>query len=249
MSLFTPRAARLTNGAWVEISGVRVHLRVNSRARHISLRVDRLGRFAVAVAPSERLLQEAAAFARTREAWLASRIASAPAPTTLAADDTIAIFGTPYALWPDGRRPRLEPRIDGAARLRGCGDGIVDPALVARAIRNEARAVYAVRAALHCKRLGVPTPSISLSDARTRWGSCTPARQGQSASIRLSWRLALAPFTVADYVVAHECAHLRQANHGAEFWKHVGFLVGDPSPYRRWLRDHGAGLHALSARA
>ena len=248
MSLFRKSAPRLTDGAWIEISGVRVLFRVNPRARRICLRIDRLGRFAIAVAPTLRLLDAAAAFARSREAWLMSRIAAGAAPAALAPGDTVSIFGAPYALHPDGRRPRLLPTIEGPWRLSGCGDGLVDPVLVTRAIKMEARAVYQRQAALHCKSLRVPTPPIALSDARTRWGSCTPGREGRPASIRLSWRLALAPFEVADYVVAHECAHLREANHGAQFWTHVRSLVGDPSPHRRWLRDHGASLHALAAR-
>ena len=88
---------------------------------------------------------------------------------------------------------------------------------------------------------------IRLTDARGRWGSCTPPRGGQRGSIRLSWRLAMAPFAVADYVVVHECAHLLEANHGPRFWAHVDRLVGDHRPHRAWLRAHGAALHAFGA--
>ena len=65
--------------------------------------------------------------------------------------------------------------------------------------------------------------------------------------IRYSWRLALAPLSVADYVAAHECAHLRELNHGPRFWALVHDLVGDPAPQRAWLREHGARLHAVGA--
>ncbi|MEJ0067326.1 MAG: M48 family metallopeptidase [Caulobacteraceae bacterium] len=64
-------------------------------------------------------------------------------------------------------------------------------------------------------------------DARTRWGSCTPAAPGHPAGIRLSWRLALAPPAVADYVAAHECAHLLHPHHGPAFWAET------PPPDRR----------------
>jgi predicted metal-dependent hydrolase len=50
---------------------------------------------------------------------------------------------------------------------------------------------------------------------------------------------------VADYVVAHECAHLLEANHGPRFWALVRNLVGDPAPHRRWLRAEGPRLHSL----
>ena len=55
--------------------------------------------------------------------------------------------------------------------------------------------------------------------------------------------LALAPAVVADYVAAHECAHLLQANHSPMFWAEVRRLIGDPRPHRAWLRAHAADLH------
>ena len=51
----------------------------------------------------------------------------------------------------------------------------------------------------------------------SRWGSCTPA----NGTIRLNHRLAEVPAWVRDYVIVHELAHLREANHGPGFWKLV----------------------------
>ncbi|MFO0286763.1 MAG: YgjP-like metallopeptidase domain-containing protein, partial [Brevundimonas sp.] len=73
------------------------------------------------------------------------------------------------------------------------------------------------------------------------WGSCTPRRR----SIRYSWRIVMAPPAVLDYLAAHEVAHLVRADHSPAFWAVVFDLVGDPTPHRRWLRDHGATLHAV----
>ncbi len=112
-------------------------------------------------------------------------------------------------------------------------------------LRREARSVFADRADIHCEQLGASIPRLSITDTRSRWGSCTPARSDQPGWIRLSWRLMLAPAQVADYVVAHECAHLLEANHGPRFWSLVTGLVGDVSPHRTWLRTHGATLHRM----
>ena len=246
MALFGPRFA---DGQTVDLDGLPLRLRVSDRAKRISLRFDRTRREAVAVAPSARKLAEAVAFARARRDWLAARLAEAPptpAPPTLSPGATLVVFGETWRLRPDGRRPRLARESDAAeAWLVGCGQGAVDPQLVVRAVRREAKAVFNARAAIHCAALGAETPPIALMDARTRWGSCTPAQRGRGASIRLSWRLALAPWAVADYVVAHECAHLREANHGPNFWAHVRDLVGEPRRQRAWLRTHGGTLHAI----
>jgi predicted metal-dependent hydrolase len=88
-------------------------------------------------------------------------------------------------------------------------------------------------------------PKVTVADARSRWGSCKPGPRGTAGVIRYSWRLALAPFAVADYVAAHECAHLRELNHGPRFWAHVRALVGDERRHRAWLRAEGARLHAF----
>ena len=247
MSLFGPRYA---DGQMLDIGGLWVRLKVNARARRISLRVDKVKGVAIAVAPTSRRLADAAAFARSRHTWLADRLTeTAQADPPLAAGDTISVFDVSWTLQPNGRRLRLEARPDTASiQLIGCGESRVDPTLVIRAIRRQAAITYDQRVEFHCAALGAPKPSMSLIDARTRWGSCTPARPGRVGSIRLSWRLALAPLAVADYVVAHECAHLLEANHGPRFWAHVRTLVGDEKPHRAWLRRHGASLHAVLAK-
>jgi predicted metal-dependent hydrolase len=244
MNLFKPRYA---DGQLLQIDGVRVRLRVSSRARRVSLRVDRATGEAVAVAPSSAALKHAAGFAHERRAWLRAQLADIPSPApALRADDRLGTLGEVWRLQPDGRRPRLAPPgPDGVRLLAGCGDGEVDPMIVARMVKREAKAAFEDRAAVHCASLRVERPPIGLMDARTRWGSCTPGQGGRGASIRLSWRLALAPWPVADYVVAHECAHLLEANHGPRFWALVRGLVGDPAPQRRWLRDEGPRLHSL----
>ena len=117
--------------------------------------------------------------------------------------------------------------------------------IAARDLRRDAVGCFTKLAERHCARLGVPLPRLSVTDTRTRWGSCSPARPGRPAWIRLSWRLMLAPPAIADYVVAHECAHLLEANHGARFWSLVRGLTGDPKPHRAWLRAHGAALHRM----
>ena len=71
----------------------------------------------------------------------------------------------------------------------------------------------------------------ALSSARTRWGSC-----GADGAIRLNWRLMHFPPDIVDYVIAHELAHLRELNHGPQFWSTVGELFPDWQRARAWLR-------------
>ena len=242
MNLFK---ARYQDGARLDIGGLPVRLSVNRRARRVSLRIDHPRREAVAVAPSLAALSAAAAFARERREWIAERLAALPAARSIDPAQPLVVFGEPWRLIADGRRPRLLAAAGGSpAQLIGCGAGEVDGQLVARAVKKAALRVFTQCAGAHCRVLNVAMPPITIIDARSRWGSCTPARAGKTARVRLSWRLALAPAAVADYVVAHECAHLIEANHGPRFWTLVRDLIGDAGPHRAWLRAEGGALHA-----
>ena len=237
---------RLADGARLDLDGAVLRLTVNRRARRITLRVDAKTGEVRVTAPSVGGLADAVDFARSRRAWIDAQLQARPTATILAAGDELTVFGEACRLEPNGRRPRFTGSADANGQsLIGCGDGAVDIGLVVRAVKREALAVYARRVEYYCAVLAVKAPAVALSDARTRWGSCAPARARRPAAIRLSWRLALAPFAVADYVVAHECAHLIEANHGPRFWAHVERIVGDHRPHRDWLRANGARLHGF----
>jgi hypothetical protein len=57
----------------------------------------------------------------------------------------------------------------------------------------------------------------------------------------------MAPAWIADYVVAHECAHLVHMNHSKAFWRLLGTLVPDVRGAVSWLAREGRDLHRYGA--
>ncbi len=100
-------------------------------------------------------------------------------------------------------------------------------------LQGEARRVFAERLALYADKLGVSFKSFALSSATTQWGSCTA-----DGRIRLNWRLMHFALPNIDYVVAHELSHLREMNHGPQFWATVQSVFPEFESARRALRDH-----------
>jgi predicted metal-dependent hydrolase len=228
-----------SHGEVVETAGVVVRLNVNPRASRVSLRLDRTSGEVIATAPSARKLSDAVAFARERAGWIAARVAELPGRTPLEPGLVFTLFGQPVTLEAAPGRARL---TDG--RLTSAGDAAFEVRAL-RVLKTEALRVLTLRTAHYCERLGQPAPKVAVGDPRGRWGSCKQASVREPAVIRYSWRLALAPMAVADYVVAHECAHLIEANHGPRFWAVVKDLVGDHRPHRDWLKRESSRLHAF----
>jgi predicted metal-dependent hydrolase len=216
--------------------GSSIELRVNSRARRISLRVDQARRKIVLVRPrrcSEALVLR---FLAEKRSWVQQQLAKMPACDSFADGASIALLGETVALRASGTHRRGVWREGNDLFVSGA------PEHFARRVRDwlkiEAQRQYALWARQYAEKLEVRVTRVSVRDTRSRWGSCT--RDGR---LSLSWRLILAPDDVARYVVAHEVAHLRHMNHSPAFWRTVELLVGPIKAHRQWLRRHGGQLH------
>lgn len=239
--MFSRVAQRFADGDRLEIGGWPVRLRVDGRARRVSLRVDRAKSEIVALAPTPKRLNEAVAFAQEKSGWIAKQLEALPRRQSLAPGGVLRLNDKPYRLEVGPGRARMEEGRIVAPDDPNWGLKVI------RLAKREALTVLTERTAVHAAALGRPMPSVAVADPKARWGSCRPATPRAPAAIRYSWRLILAPAAVADYVAAHECAHLIEANHGPKFWALCQRLAGDPAPHRAWLRAHAAELHAIGA--
>lgn len=109
---------------------------------------------------------------------------------------------------------------------------------VERFLRLEARRRLSDETARLAQRAGVMVRSVSVGDARSRWGSCSA-----SGALRYSWRIILAPPHLLRWLVAHEVAHRRHMDHGAAFRALEAELYGgDVAAARSELRSIGPRL-------
>ena len=242
---FAADPPRFAAGDVLQVAGCAVRLKVDRRARRVSLRLDTTKGEIIATAPSPRKLKEAAAFAAQRAAWIGEAVRRLPAAEPLAPGAVVQVLGRPCRL-----EPALGPRRQGLFEedglvLRAWGEGEAFRRAALRVLKAEALKALAERSAVHAATLGKPAPKVAVMDARSRWGSCTPDRPGRAASLRYSWRLILAPYEVMDYVAAHECGHLVHPDHSPRFWALVASLGPEVKRSRSWLRAHGPRLHAV----
>jgi len=230
---------------YIQLGGEIVGYRFRrAHRRSIGLAIDDDG-LRVA-APRHTPVAEVEAFIRDKAHWVLQKLfawRAAPKSPVVSWGDgaTIALLGAPVTIellpgshgidLQDGRLGIGLAPAGGMAALRIRGIAWV---------KDRARALFRERLALYAAGLGVPTPALALSNARTQWGVCRADGQ-----VRLNWRLIHLPLRLIDYVVAHELAHLREMNHSARFWIVVGGLYPDYVAARRELRDCGHRLPIL----
>jgi predicted metal-dependent hydrolase len=100
--------------------------------------------------------------------------------------------------------------------------------------RQQARQLISERVKYFADNYQLHYEKITITSARTRWGSCSPKN-----TISFSWRLIMTPLEVVDYVVVHELAHTVHHNHSKRFWGLVEKILPDYKERRKWLRQYG----------
>ena len=225
----TAKSARL-----IRLGGREVHYRfVRQRRRPLGIPVDVDG--LKVSAPLRAPWRDIEEFVREKERWILAKLdewACAPRPTLVrgASGERVPLFGAEVRLERrDGPVRRVRDRVlfDNIPNLRAW-------------LKSTALAVLRPRAQHFAAQLGRAAPAVRLSNARTQWGACN-----EDGSIRLSWRLVHVEPALADYVVAHEAAHLVELNHSARFYRILDSLYPGWSAARERLELAGAALPFL----
>lgn len=218
----------------IQIDNIPVTVRRNARARRMTLRVPRAGGEVVLTLPPRASLQAGREFAASKAEWLRRTVMAMPGPKLVAEGALLPVAGQQVLL---RAMPLRSVRLE--------GDTLYIPARGAMGATVQAwlktRAHVALREAVDrfAARLGRQPRALTLRDTKSRWGSCT-----QDGRLMFSWRLAMAPPLVLDYVAAHEVAHLAHMDHSDRFWAQVEALMPGHAPHRAWLRQHGSDLQS-----
>lgn len=224
------------------LDGRLVEYRISrKRRRTIAITVDANG-LAVS-APASAPWRDIESFLASKARWITTRLEQwrdVPRPVRLFGVDGETFCVAGEALRLEVRRGAGAVRREPGAlvlELRNPLDGAAVCGALVAWLKRTALEAFAPRAGHFAARLGRSAPPLALSSARSQWGNCD--RKGR---IRIAWRLVhLAP-RLADYVIAHEVAHLVELNHSRRFWATLESLYPDCRNARRELHLAAAAI-------
>jgi predicted metal-dependent hydrolase len=179
-------------------------------ARRMRLRVDERARLLKVTHPRGIRPAAALAWAASQKQWVEEQLGRMLPPQILVPGAVIPVEGREVELhWCD-TSPRIPKLEEGRLTCGGPEAGF--SRRVELFLKRLALDTLSLETAQLAERASIRATSVSVGDARTRWGSCS-----SNGSIRYNWRLILAPPEARRYVAAHEVAHLKHLNHGRDF--------------------------------
>ncbi|MBQ7164150.1 MAG: M48 family metallopeptidase [Clostridia bacterium] len=195
------------------IDGIKVTSK-RSKGRRVRIKVD--GSTAEVLLFVPRGASEAVArkFAASKAGWIKSAVerAAKRIEASRPKDGAIRLFGSKvnFTVRRGGRS-----FFDGQAvflTVKGEGEESFNKALT-EFYREELRAYIESVLPDFVRKTGLIPSEWRLRDMKTRWGSCAV----KTKKLTFNVKLAMYPKECADYVILHELAHLKYADHGRNF--------------------------------
>lgn len=214
----------------------------NGRATRLTLRIDAGGRGLRVTIPPGLAREEVERFLERHQGWLETRLAKLPDRPQVRPGVKMPLRGRPHLIV-------HEPQIRGTVNVRqheGEDEIVVHgdldhlPRRLADFLKRQAKRDIEALVAGHTQTIGRKAKAIRFRDTKSRWGSCT-----SDGTLSFNWRIMMAPPTVIDYLVAHEVAHLKEMNHGPNFWALCKELCPRTEEARAWLKRNGGALQAI----
>ncbi len=231
ITLFTGKTFEIREALGFDIKIVK-----SSRARRMTLRIDSKERLPVLTIPERCAAKRAVDFVNLHRGWIERSLARLPQTKNFEDGEQISLFGQPVVI------RRTNDRRCGTFLENGflnvSGDAEFLHRRVKDYIKAQAKTEFYRRSKILADRLGCPLNDVTIKDTKSRWGSCSSMH-----NINYSWRIALAPETVIDYLIAHEVAHLRHQDHSRAFWRCVRELYPEAEAGKVWLRLHSRELY------
>lgn len=199
---------------------------VIKQVKNINLRVSRSGEIVVSANPFIPL-EKIDEFVSSKVSWIAQhqQAIEQREPKTLVDDKHIMLFGNDLKIKrTNGKFNHVS--YDKTTLYVQCKEDANIERVIRQFLDKLCKDVYVDIATLTHRSLDdyhLLFPEVKIRDMKSRWGSCTPAKN----SITLNKKLIHYPFEFIEYVILHEFVHFIQPNHSKAFYHIIEYYMPD----------------------
>ena len=101
------------------------------------------------------------------------------------------------------------------------------------ALKKEAEEYLPGRLKFLSKQTGLNYTSLKIVSLKTYWGLCM-----DDNTIKLNAHLMRIPDDLADYVIFHELAHIKEKNHSKKFYDVLGKFIENPKSWNKKIKKY-----------
>lgn len=206
---------------------------IKSRRKTLALVIDHDGELIVR-APFSATNSDIRYFIEQKEEWIREKSIAVKAKAqkhpvlSLQDGETILYLGKEHAI-----HRTLVDHVVLTEEMLHIPDTAQAKEVIIKWYKRRAAAILAERVAIYASRMGVTPSGISITSAKTRWGSCSYKNH-----LNFTWRLIMCPMEVVDYVVVHELSHIEHKDHSKAFWNCVAEVDTMYQEHEKWLKDN-----------
>ena len=203
--------------------------------KRLTLRIDTKKRKAVLTMPYICSKKKAYEFVASKQEWIEEHLAQIPKTKDFEDKENILLFGQPIQIC--HLQNSLKSAYTENNTLYVGGNIAFLHRRVKDYIKKEAQKRFLKLSRELADKINCKVENVQIKDTKSRWGSCSSLN-----NINYSWRIALAPDYVINYLIAHEVSHLKHQNHSYTFWRCVKELYPDAIKGKNWLKENGNKL-------
>lgn len=220
------------------VGDLQFEVRRSARRKSVQITVDRGGELLLS-APEVCPMRVMERFVREKRFWIYTKLAEkealglSPPTKRYVSGEGFPYLGRSYRLLlVDGQSTPVKLE-HGRFKMKRSAASVGRDHMV-RWYTARAQAWLAKTVAIHQRRLGVVSTSVTVQDLGYRWGSC-----GKGSRLYFHWRTILLPPRIVEYIAVHELVHLQHPHHTPQFWGRVERAMPDFALRKAWLAENG----------
>ena len=210
---------------------------IKSKRKSITLQIKNNGDFIVR-APIKINNKEIYKFIIEKKDWIIKKrkeqISSAFVPLTFNKDEKLYILGVPYPIVVTNNRKVIisdnvlfVPQTEAKEQI-------------IKFLKKLSRSYLSKRVEEISKIFAFKYESISISSAKTCWGSCS-----HNNKLHFTYKLIMCPQEVIDYIILHELCHTKVKNHSSKFWDLVATYDPNYKIKEKWIKKNRGIINVI----